>query len=1056
MLFAEYSVNRPYTIVVGLVIVLILGAISVYNTTTDLLPNINLPYAVIVTTYPGASPELIELSVTRPIEQAMLTLGNIQNVYSMSADNVSIVILEFSEITNMDSAMIEIRENLDMITAFMPKEIGSPMIMRINPNLLPVSVVSVAVEGQTLADTSEFITNVIIPEYERIVGIASVTATGLVNKEIHISLNQDKIDFQKQRLEDLINSMLFLPSLFMQGTDFTALLQQSGFDLEQLKDFELTQEMISGIIQGQNLNMPAGYLQGQDNSLLVRVGEGISTIEELEQLPLLALPFPGHKPVTLADISDIDIIYNTGNTYTRVNGEEAVMLVFQKQTDYSTASITKQIRQQSQRLMDKYEGLQITALMDQGIYIDLVLDSVVDNIIYGALLAVAILIIFLRNIKPTFVVAVSIPVSIITSFVLMYFSNISLNIISIGGLALGVGMLVDNSIVVIENIYRMRSEGKSAKVAAIKGTKQVAGAITASSLTTIAVFLPIVFTYGLTREIFTDMALTITYSLGASLLVALTFVPMISSRLLDQEVPKPSRFTHVMTIFYSRLVQGALRKKALIIAITIVLFIASSIGAWRMGTEFLPVGDSNQIMMQIELASDLSTEEVTAVIDELASILETVDDIDTIGINSGGSMLGLGFGSGMGGGMGVARTYSCYLLLKENRSLTSTQIAQKIREQTEKLNATITISASGMDFTALTGSPVAMNIMGPDLDTLQRIAEDVAAIVADVPGTIEVSDGLEDTAPELRIIVDKQKSIAKGITVGQVLLAVNQKLNSASSVTTLRAGNTEYSVFVTDPEAEIQSQSDLLELTVDSFVGEPVRIGDIAALEEATGFATIMRQNQQRYITVSANVAEGYNVGNISREIDRRLASYQLPEGYKVEYGGEQLLILESFDDLTLVLFVGVILIYLVMVAEFQSLLSPLIVMATIPLAFTGGFLGLIFTGNPLSMVAFIGLIILTGVVVNNGIVLIDYINQLRDQGMAKQEAIVEACRVRLRPILMTALTTIFGLSTMSLGVGMGTDMIQPMAITAICGLTYATILTLFVVPILYDVTNRS
>jgi len=1050
-LFAEYSVKRPYTVIVGLIAVLILGAISVYNTTTDLLPNINLPYAVIITTYPGASPELIELSVTRPIEQSMLTLGNIQNVYSMSADNVSIVILEFSEITNMDSALVEIRENLDMVAAYMPKEISTPMIMRINPNLLPVAVVSVALSGQSLADTSQFVTDVIIPSYERIVGVASVTATGLVNREIHISINHAKIDLQKQKLEDLINSMLFLPSLFMQGADFRALLQQSGFDLEQLKDFELTKEMLSGIIQGQNLSMPAGYLKGQDNSNLVRVGEGIYSIEELQHLPLLVLPFPGAQPITLADVSDISIVNDTGGVYTRVNGEEAIMLVFQKQTDYSTADIAKQIRRQSQRLQDMYEGLQITTLMDQGVYIEMVMDSVIDNIVYGALLAVAILFLFLHNLKPTFIVAVSIPVSIITSFVLMYFSKISLNIISMGGLALGVGMLVDNSIVVIENIYRLRSEGKSAATAAVEGTSQVAGAITASTLTTIAVFLPIVFTYGMTREIFTDMALTITYSLGASLLVALTFVPMISSKLLAQQMPQPGRFSQTMTSFYARLVRGALRKKALIITGVLALFAVSSIGMWYMGTEFLPMSDSNQITLQIELPPDLPADETAAVIDELTGILEAVDDIETIGISSSGSMLGFGFGGMMGGG----KRYSGYLLLKEDRSMTSTQIAHKIREQTADLNAKITISDSGIDFTALTGSPVSLNVMGPDLDKLQQIAKDVAAIVANVPGTIEVSDGLEDTAPEIRITVDKQKSIAQGITVGQVLLAVSQNLNSASAVTTLRVGNAEYSVYVDDPTAKIEDQDDLLELKVDSFSGEPVRLGDIASLEQAKGFATIMRQNQQRYVTVSANVDQGYNIGNITREINRRLADYQLPEGYKVEYSGEQQLLVESFDDLTLVLIVGVLLIYLVMVAEFQSLLSPLIILATIPLAFTGGFIGLILTGNPLSMVAFIGLIILTGVVVNNGIVLIDCINQLRSQGMAKQDAIVEACRIRLRPILMTALTTVFGLSTMSLGVGMGTDLIQPMAITAVSGLTYATLLTLFVVPILYDATNR-
>lgn len=1048
-MLAKFSVNRPYTVIVGVIVILILGAISVYNTTTDLLPNINLPYAVVVTAYPGASPETVELSVTRPIEQSMLTLSNIQNVLSVSADNLSLVILEFNETTNMDTALIEIRENLDMITSFMPREINSPMIMRINPNLLPVAVLSAAVEGQSLADTSRFVEDVIIPEFERIAGVASVTATGLVEREIHISLNHDKVDAQKQKFEDLIASMMFLPNLFMPGADLAAMMQQSGFDLDQLQNFEITSDLISGIIQGQNLNMPAGYLADGENSYLVRVGDQFRSIEELKQLPLISVPFLNLPPITLADITDIELINNSGGSYTRVNGEEAIMLVFQKQTDYSTADIAKKIRLRAEQLQDQHQGLQLTTLMDQGVYIDMVLDSVMDNIIYGALLAILVLLVFLLSIKSTLIIAVSIPISIVTSFVLMYFSDINLNIISMGGLALGIGMLVDNSIVVIESIYRFRSEGMPAREAAVEGTRQVAGAITGSTLTTIAVFLPIVFTYGLTREIFSEMALTISYSLGASLLVALTLVPMTASRLLEQEMPKEHRITNKINNWYSKLVQGALNKKALILLSALILFIVSAFGIWQIGTEFLPTADGHQISMQVELPPDLATSDAVAVIDKITAILEEIEDIETIGVTSGGSMLGMGMP------IGSSNSYSFYLLLNEERTLTSRQIAQQIRDQTENLNAVITVADTGFDFSMLAGGAIVLDILGQDMDTLQRIAQDVAAIVADVPGTIEVSDGLEDTAPELRIMVDKQKGIAKGVTVGQVLMAVNQKLSSASAVTTLSIGTEDYSIFVHDPKNQIGSSADLNELLIDSPLGEPARLGDIAAIELGQGLSSINRRNQQRYISVTAEIAEGYNTGNITREIDRRLADYQLPDGYRIEYGGEQLLILESFNDLSLVLVVGIILIYLVLVAQFQSLLSPFIVLFTIPLAFTGGFLGLIVNGSPLSFVAVIGLVILTGVVVNNGIVLIDYINQLREKGMAKRDAIIHACRVRLRPILMTALTTIFGLATMTVGVGMGTELIQPMAVTASSGLLYATILTLFVVPVLYDAFHR-
>jgi len=1051
-LLAEFSVKKPYTIIVGIIIILILGAISVYNTTTDLLPNINLPIAVIITAYPGASPETIEMSVSQPIEQVMLTLSDIQNVYSFSSENVSMVMLEFSEMRDMDAAVVEIREKLDLITAYLPKDTTSPMIMRINPNLLPVAVLSVAVRGQSVAEASKFIEDTVIPEYQKILGVASVSATGLSQKEIHVTLNQSKIDQQKAKLEQIVQSALFLPNLFMPKMDLTTMLQQYGLDLSQLQNIEVTPELISAILQGQNISMPAGYLQVHDTTYLVRVGDRIRSIEELQHLPLVSLPIPNLKPITLADVADIELINNTGKTYTRFNGEEAVMLIIQKQTDYSTAEIARKIRERTKTLNNKYPDLQVTSLFDQGIYIDMVIDSIVSNIIYGGILAVLTLILFLRSFRPTLVVAVSIPISIVTTFVLMYFSKITLNIISLGGLALGVGMLVDNSIVVIENIYRLRSEGKSAKEAAVAGAKQVAGAITASTLTTIAVFLPIVFTQGLTRQIFSDMGLTITYSLTASLLVALTFVPMMASRSLGTKIPTENRFTERLKTRYSRILQWSLNHRAAVLVGVVILFAVSCFGMWQMGTEFIPTADTGQIMMQVTLPSDATFADAIASADEITAILRTIDDIDTIGVSLGSPLSSIGLSIGKS----EENTLSFYLLLKEKRQRTSMAIAEEIRQRTSNVNAEITVSESSLDLSILSGGDIAINIRGPELDTLQRIARDVAVIVAETEGTIEVSDGLEDTAPEFRITVDKQKSIAKGLTVGQVLLTVNQRLGSNKAATTLTIGTDDYAVYVKDDPSKNQlSVETLKDIQIESPLGESVLLGDIATIETAEGFTSIMRQNHQRTVTVTGSVADGYNVGIVSREIDRKLQHYQLPEGYSIDYSGELLLIQESFDDLFLVLVVGVILIYLVMVAEFQSLFSPFIVMFTIPLGFTGGFLGLIFAGYPLSIVAFIGLIVLAGVVVNNGIVLIDYINNLRRDGLTKREAIVQACVIRLRPILMTALTTILGLSTMSLGVGVGTELIQPMAISASCGLTYATALTLLVVPILYDLFNR-
>ena len=1055
-LLSHFSVNKPYTVIVILVIVAILGVISVVNITTDLLPNINLPYAVVLTIYPGASPEAIELQISRLVEQSMLTLSDIKNVLSISAENLSLVILEFNELANMDSAIIEMREKLDMIVSFMPNEITNPMIMRINPDMLPVSVLSAAVEGQSIAEASHFMENVIIPEYESIAGVGSVAATGLVDREIHVTLNQEKIDAEKTRIQDVFSSAMLLPSIFMRGMDITSMLDDLGINVDQIQDLEVTKEMIGGIIQGQNYGMPAGYIYQNGAPCLVRVGDPIKSFEELKSLPIISLPFPNFTPITLESITDIELKDNSEKTYARINGNEAVALILQKQTDYSTTDVAKSIRNRSKDLMDQYENLKITSLMDQGVYIDTVLNSLVRNIIYGGILALVILFIFLKDIKPTIVVACAIPISIVTTFVLMYFSNITLNIISMGGLALGIGMLVDNSIVVIENIYRMHNSGKSAREAAIEGAKQVAGAIAASTLTTIAVFFPIVFTQGLTRQVFSDMGLTIAYSLGASLLVALTLVPMIASRLLDKKPKEESKVLGRIKTGYSRLLELALNKKWIVLIIVSALLVVSIIGALSMGTEFIPTPDTNELSVQVTLPAGISFTDATETADLITEVIGEIDDVETIGVFLGDYILSMGMGVGTENV--DHESVSFYLLLNEDRKHTSSQIAQQIRNRIEKenLDAEIIVNESNVDLSAISGGAIVLKIKGREFDVIQTIAQDTAEIIAGIEGTVEVSDGLEETAPELRIVVDKSKSIAQGLTVGQVLMTLGEELNSNKAITTLTEGDDEYQVFVKDQKDLRTRTLDYLdELSLESPFGNPVKLSEIATIEQAQGFTTIQRENQQRYVSVTADVAAGYNIGNISREIDQQLADYQLPEGYTIEYGGEHSIILESFSDLILVLVVGVIFIYLIMVAQFQSLLSPFIVMFTIPLAFTGGFIGLIVTGNPISIVAFLGLIILSGVVVNNGIVFVDYINILRQSGLSKREAISQAGVVRLRPILMTALTTIIALSTMSLGVGMGTEMIQPMAISATSGLIYATLLTLFVVPILYDIFNK-
>ena len=1016
-MLSNFSVKKPYTVIVAVVFILVLGFISVTNMTTDLLPSLNLPYAVVSTSYVGASPEEVETVVTRPIEQRMASISNIKNIQSVSSEHISMVILEFNETTNMDAAVIEMRESLDMVKANMPDGIGSPIIMKLNPNMMPIMALGASLEDATLEESTKFIETIVIPELESVEGVASVNASGMVENVIHVVVNEDKIKALQSNLPEGVT----LP---------------------------LNIEMIENVIQGQNFSMPTGYVTDGENELLVRTGDKIDGIEALSDLVLFSFDLPGMTPIVLSDVAEILTVDNSGDRYSKINGNDSITISLQKQTEFATSQVSQDVRVKIQALEEEYPGTSIVTLLDQGEYIDIVVNSISMNLIYGGLLAILILIIFLRDLRPTLVVALSIPISVVSAFVLMYFTNITLNIISMGGLALGVGMLVDNSIVVIENIYRMRNEGLSAKEASIQGARQVSGAILASTLTTMAVFLPIVFTEGLTRQIFADMGLTIAFSLTASLVVALTLVPMLASKTLSKEAKAEHHVMDKLKNFYLSMLKFSLKHKISVILLIIVLFAGSIYGAIQTGAELFPASDVGQITVNLELPKGTTFDEASESADALYEILEDLEDVETIGASIGNS--------GMGPMMMTSNNQVSYnIILDPEREKSTQEISQIIRDKTEDFQGEVLVSDGEMMMMGLGDTGVGLTVTGRDFDVLSKIAKDLADMLSKIEGTTEISNGLEETASEIKVTVDKNLSIAKGLTVATVFMPLREALSEAQAITSVQVGNNDLDVIVKSSDRVNYSLDDLNEMTLESPYGQEVLLKDIASIENIEGFTSINRNNQQRYLTVTSGIQEGYNIGIISREVEDKIAEYEVPEGYNIKIAGEQESINEAFTDLFLMLAAGILFIYLIMVAQFQSLRSPFIVMFTIPLAFTGGFLALILTQTPLSMVSMIGLIILTGIVVNNGIVFVDYVNKMREDGLSKFDAIIKTGKDRMRPIMMTALTTIFALSTLSLGAGEGTEMMQPMAITAIGGLIYATLLTLIFIPVLYDVFHK-
>lgn len=1341
----KFSVKKPYTVLVGIILVLVLGVVSLTKLSTDLLPEMNMPYAVVMTTYPGASPDAVESTVTAPVEASMATVSGIDTISSMSAENYSLVILAFDEDTNMDSASLEMREKLDQLESAWSDSVGSPMIMKINPNMAPVVMAAVDMDGMDQKELTDYVNDELAPHLESMGGVASVSAAGQIEAEVQVVIRQDKIDAMnekiiglldekfaeaqdeldegaaevekgqdklesqsnkvsqqiaqgsntiidnkiqvfstkaeleaqlkelkdnldtlddglaqieqaesaKAQLQSTVNS---LESVYSQVLEITATklnaeeelkqLQQSGGStetpdegagettpeeggetetpetgdsgsgdqsdtssgvdlntqiailqgtiascqqaldsiessltqqglnidtsnglaaglkevldelkgqlaqlneataqkesllssraqlvagIEQLEDaiaqieegqsslsealtmvnqsgiiasiqmgsasaqlaaaesaiesaqttlddsmetaYEqmdvdtiLSSSTVTSLLTAQNFEMPAGYIVEGEDSLLVRVGDSIKTMEELENLPLLNLTLEGLETIRLGDVADIIVTDNSEEVYAKVNGNGSLILTIMKQDGYSTGDVSDLVLEEFEALEEEIPGLHFTVLSDQGIYIDMVVNSVMSSMIYGAILAVVVLFLFLKDLRPTMVIACSIPVSVVLAIIFMYMGGVTLNVMSLGGLSLGIGMLVDNSVVVLENIYRYRSLGYDKRSAAVAGTKEVSGAIVASTLTTICVFVGLFFTTGMVADLLMALAMTFTFALTGSLIIALTFVPMMSSLVMGKshEIKHPwfDRFVSG----YGKLLDRCLRKKALVIITAVVLLVASTVNILSRGFTFMPEMESTQVSVSLTTPTELTFSETMEIADQVAEEILTISDVETVGVQGGSSgIMSTMVGSIFGGSVEVdPNAASFYIVFREDRTITSDEFEAQVLEKCADLNCELSVESGSMDITALMGSGITIQLFGDEVDELPEVAADLAEALSQVEGVSEVDAGLQEASEQLKVTVDKEKAGKYSLTVAQVFQTIYSKIATPTAITTLELEEGSYDLYVKKDTDEEMTREDLANITFtvtnSDQEEEEILLSDIAEITTTVGLDTINRYNQQRYLSMTAYVDENYNVTKVSDSLEAAVAAYDLPEGYHVEFSGESETIMEAMEQMVLLLLLAVVCIYLVMVAQFQSLLYPFIIMFTILLAFTGGFLALILTDSEISVISMIGFTMLAGVIVNNGIVLIDYINQLRRHGMDKRSAILEAGRTRLRPVLMTTLTTVVAQTMMAMGDSLDAALLRPMALVQVGGMTYGTIMTLLVVPCLYDLftSNKS
>ena len=1410
----KFSVKKPFTILVAVILVIVLGFVSLSGMQTDLLPNMNLPYLMVVTTYPGASPERVESDVTQPLESSLSTINGVKNVTSQSNENFSMIVLEFEDDTDMDSAMVKASTAINQMGDSLPDLASAPTLIEMSPDMMATQYVAVDCEGMDIFELSKYAEEEIIPNLERVNGVASISTTGLVEQTVQITLDQDKIDevndkllvqvsdrladakkqlddaeaevqdglsqlnkaqaeldsgkaeletqkksitdqlrdaveqlneqipaleqkisemgdqltkaqnqldglkadpsqlpelkislssdelastrqilaqfdpqyneeempadlteaasdpvkqaamiasidratasingmvgsltggmtideassalnqqivglssqiqecdaqirqlqqalesaadeetraatqaqiealqAQKETLEqqlsaaqtqketlntlDLALSQLELAktalnnaallvqtrqqvenevnaSLDSQRTALEqtiadlntqiekgeAMLSQLNSQRAQLESalqsmaenptdpaladmavqllFSGTQAQISlgefqissgktqleagqtqldtareeyesareealnnanldqllnmstlaQLIGAQNFSMPAGYIEGgegDDNEYILKVGDAFSSVDELGDMILCNID--GIGDVRLRDVANVEMVDNADDAYAKVGKNQAVLLAIYKSSTSSTSSVSKASNAAMEAMMEENPRLHLIPIMDQGDYIELIVKNVLSNLIEGAIFAVVVLALFLKDVRPTLVVAISMPLSVLFAIVLMYFTGINLNILSLSGLALGVGMLVDNSVVVIENIYRLRNRGLPAPRAAVQGARQVSGSIISSTLTTICVFLPLVFTTGMIMDLLSDMALTIGYSLIASLIVALTVVPCAGSTVLKKQKEIRHPWFDRLLNLYEKALRFCLNCKPVPIALAVGLLVFSVWQVIHMGIVLIPEMSTNQLSVTVEMPENTAKEDAFATADAVMDQLIAIDGIETVGAMSGGAATGAIAGMSTGSSTDNTR-FVYYIVLNDEGGKNQAAIRQQIADRTADLPCEVKTSSSGMaDMSSLTGGGLQIDIYGNNLEDLLTASEQVMEMLSHVDGLTEISNGQEESDAEVRIVINKDKAMRLGLTVAQVYQEIAKALTTDSTFTTLTVGSDTYDVSIVD-NTRTPNLDDIFDLEFETTatdedgntVKETHRLGEFASRRTGESYASISRENSSRYISVTSTTMEGYNTTLISRDVEKEMQNLNLPAGCTAEIAGESTQVNDMVQEMVKMMALALAFIYFIMVAQFQSLLSPFIVLFTIPLAFTGGMLGLLIAGEQLSLISLMGFLVLMGVVVNNGIVFVDYANQLRIGGLGRTEALVATGRTRMRPILMTTLTTVLAMTAMLLSTDPGSEMGKGMAIVVIGGLSYATLMTLFIVPVLYDTFYR-
>lgn len=1007
-MFSRLAIRRRVTTMMMTMMVFLAGILAYTNLDMALMPEIDVPIAMVSTTYVGAGPEEIENLLTKPLEEAVSKVTNVEKVMSVSSADVSMVMVQFVDGTDIDMASMDLREVINRTKSILPDDAGEPNILKIDMNATPI-VLGVTAENMDLYALNELLEDNVVNRLERIEGVASVSLSGGADREIRITINPDK-----------------------------------------MAGYGLTTNTLSQILRAENMNLPSGSLSQGSTTVQVRTLGEFSSIEEIEKLPVTT---PDGAMIHLQDVAHVEEVDVDRKAFSIIDGRYGITISVDKQSTANLVDVSEKLDAEMQKIQKNYPELHLTMLSDTSDYIKLSLSNVTETAFLSAIIAFFVLLVFLKNAVTSAIIAVSIPTSILASFGLMYLTDMTLNTISLGGLAIGIGMLVDNSVVVLDSIYQYYERGYEPAEAAETGTKEVTMAVTASTLTTVAVFLPIAFVAGSVGQMMKGLSYAICYSLVSSLVVSITFVPMACAVFLKRSPKKKPikkrwyNLSYQWDLFFDRLANGyekmikaALHHPIITVVIVLVTFFASLSTLPQVGFDFMEETDEGVANISVSLPSGTDLDNTEEVVWEVLYRLQDIPEAEMVYAS-------------VGGGMNASGTSSASITMNLVDKLERTRSTKEVAKEIEKLvsdipGAEITAASSGAAMGSYGGADVSFNVYGYDAQVLMGIEKDLIALLEQTEGLTNVEGSTGDTVPEAKVVINREKASAYGITTAAIANALNTAI-SGTTATQYKVDGTEIDVVLRYDTNELNYLTDIGNLTVTSAYGGEVPLQDIATVQMSESATAINRENQKNYITISAS-AENMSGSEAQNMVISLLDTYSFPEGCHYGFSGTLEMMNDAMHSLSVALIVAVLLVYMIMASQFESLRYPMIVMFSMPLAFTGAILGLYVTGNTITMPAMMGFIMLAGMVVNNAIVLVDYTNQLIERGMGCFEALTTAGPRRLRPILMTTLTTILGLIPMVITQREGSETMRSLALSVIFGLSLSSLVTLVFIPVLY------